>query len=110
VTLDKSAIISEMVDIINRKVKHPEYEGIQKGLRPQLIIPFKNEHETDWLINDFTALVRKDLVEVDDVPQLDKRKRALMEFNHPRDSLMAMIYAVQASDRFQGSKWNWVSA
>lgn len=110
VTLDKSAIISEMVDIINRKVKHPEYEGIQGGLRPQLIIPFKNEHETEWLISDFTALVRKDLVEVDDVAQVDKRKRALMEFNHPRDSLMAMIYAVQASDRFQGSKWSWISA
>jgi hypothetical protein len=110
ITIDKSAIISEMVDIIGRKVKHPKYLGHKEELRPQLIIPYKNQYETEWLINDFIALTRKDLLEIDDVPTVDGRRMARMEFNHPRDSLMAMIYAVQASDRFQGSKWEWISA
>lgn len=110
ITIDKSAVIQECIDIINRQVKHPEYEGIPAGLRPQLIIPFKNEYETEWMINDFIAITRKDLAEIDDVPIVDKRAIARMEFNHPRDSMMAVIYAIQAADRFQGSKWNWVSA
>tara|TARA_B110000495_G_scaffold93994_1_gene81208 strand:+ start:1732 stop:3561 length:1830 start_codon:yes stop_codon:yes gene_type:complete len=110
ITIDKSAAIQELIDIIERKNEHPEYCGISKGLRPQLIIPFKNEYETEWLIGDFMAITRKDLAEIDDVPVVDKRNIARMEFNHPRDSMMAVIYAIQASDRFNGSKWNWVSA
>ena len=110
ISIDKSAAIQEMIDIVGRQVKHPEYCGISEGLRPQIIIPFKNEYETEWLINDFIATTRKDLAEIDDVPIVDTRRTARMEFNHPRDSMMAIIYAVQASDRFNGSKWNWISA
>jgi len=110
ISIDKSAAIQELIDIIERKDQHPKYCGIAKGLRPQLIVPFKNEYETEWLIGDFMAITRKDLAEIDDVPVVDKRNNARMEFNHPRDSMMAVIYAIQASDRFNGSKWNWVSA
>jgi hypothetical protein len=110
ISIDKSAAIQELIDIISKNVNHPEYEGVDPSSRPQLVIPFKNEYETEWLINDFIAITRKDLAEVDDVPIVDKRSNARMEFNHPRDSMMAVIYGIQASDRFQGSKWNWVSA
>ena len=110
ISIDKSAAIQELIDVISKNVEHPEYCGIEKGTRSQMIIPFKNEYEVEWLINDFIAITRKDLAEVDDVPILDKRSNPRMEFNHPRDSMMAVIYAIQASDRFHGSKWNWVSA
>jgi hypothetical protein len=110
ISIDKSASIQELIDVISKNVEHPEYCGIENGTRPQMIIPFKNEYEVEWLINDFIAITRKDLAEVDDVPILDKRSSPRMEFNHPRDSMMAVIYAIQASDRFHGSKWNWVSA
>lgn len=110
VSMDKSAMIQGLIDVIDTNVEHPAYCGIDKGLRPKFIVPFKNEYETEWLINDFAAITRKDLSEVDDVAVVDKRSNARMEFNHPRDSMMAIIYAMQASDRFQGSQWNWVSA
>ena len=110
ISIDKSSAIMELIDIIGRKLPHPEYCGIPKGIRPQLIIPFKNQYETDWIINDFIAITRKDLAEIDDVPVVDTRSNARMEFNHPRDSMMAVIYAIQASDRFNGSKWHWISA
>jgi hypothetical protein len=110
ISIDKSAAIQELIDIIDRKLPHPEYCGLEEGIRPQLIIPFQNEYETEWLINDFIAITRKDLSEIDDVPVVDKRSNARMEFNHPRDSMMAVIYSIQASDRFNGSKWNWISA
>jgi len=108
ISIDKTASIDELVDMIDRRVPNPEKPS---EVLTQLIIPFKKEYETEWLINDHTALTRKDLALVEDVAtERDPRQRPRKEYNHPRDSVMAIIYAYQGSKRFDDSKWHWISA
>lgn len=59
------------------------------------MIPFltSREFETDWLIKDFTDITRKDIPETEDITITDPRQKPKKEFNHPRDSVMAIIYA-----------------
>jgi len=111
IKIDKTTAMDEFIGILEKHAWHPLYRGIKPGVRPQLIIPSKHEYETHWLIEDFLAITRKDLDEVEDAKvEGDPRQRPRKEYNHPRDSVMAIIYAVQASNKFQGSKWHWVSA
>jgi len=108
IAIDKTAAIDELVDMVDRRVPNPEKPS---EVLTQLIIPFKKEYETEWLINDFTALTRKDLALVEDVAtERDPRQRPRKEYNHPRDSVMSIIYAYQGSKRFDDSKWHWISA
>ena len=76
------------------------------------MIPYHKdkEWETDWLINDFTDITRKDLVEAsEEVDNLmDRRTNARKEFNHPKDSTMSVIYAKLGIE--QEAEWSWVSA
>jgi hypothetical protein len=76
------------------------------------MIPYHKdkEWETDWLVNDFTDITRKDLVEASEEASsiVDRRQRARKEFNHPKDSTMAVIYAKLGIE--QEREWSWVSA
>jgi hypothetical protein len=106
--IDKTAAIQEYVDMVDRRVPLPE--DPHKTVT-QLIIPYKNQSDVDFLINDSTALTRKDLAEIEDVEvEKDPRQRPRKEFNHPRDSVMSIIYSYQGARRFDDSKWTWVSA
>jgi len=64
--------------------------------------------ETEWLVKDFTALTRKDLEKTEDVTQEDPRQKAKKEFNHPKDSIMSIIFALTGLK--QNPEWNWISA
>ena len=46
----------------------------------------------EQLKDDMCAITRKDLEEIPDVIVDDPRQRAKKEFNHPRDSVMSLIY------------------
>jgi len=59
-------------------------------------------------LSDFTSITRKDLAEIEDIIIEDSRQRAKKEFNHPRDSVMSIIYARQALNL--DLEWHWVSA
>lgn len=108
-TLDKTAIMQEFIDMVQRKVMHPASGPLRAETRPQLIIPFADETKVLGnpldLVKDFTAITRKDLALIDDVARVDARQHPRKEFNHPKDTVMSIIYARQASNRFKDSKW-----
>ena len=75
------------------------------------MIPFNHESqwETDWLIDDFTDITRRDLEKSDDIAvSEDRRIKARKQFNHPKDSTMAIIYAKRALE--SATEWYWISA
>ena len=70
------------------------------------LIPFHTdkEYETDWLVPEFTSITRKDLNKKD----LDLRQNARKEFNHPKDQMMSIIYALVELE--QDTEWYYISA
>lgn len=92
IDIDKTSAIEKFIDLLGSSVTDPSNK--EKTL-PKFIIPFKNEHEVDWLINDFTSITRKDLAKTE-FAAVDPRQNARKEFNHPKDSVMAIIYAMCA--------------
>ena len=109
ISIDKTASIQEFIDVLERKLPHPVFPRDTTKARTQLIIPYKDDYDTEWLINDFTAITRKDLAKIEDIDITDPRQRPRKEFNHPRDSVMAIIYALQAIKQKNQSSWYWVS-
>ena len=109
ISIDKSAAIDEFIDILETIKEHPTTHYAPRGSRPQLVIPYKNPYETDFLIEDCTATTRKDLAEVEDIETTDPRLFAKKDYNHPRDTMMSIIYSIQAASKHKSSKWEWVS-
>jgi len=114
IKIDKTAVIQEFIDTVDRKVSHPDWINGEESYRPQLVIPFADQlkvlTEPMNLVNDFTSITRKDLARTEDIEITDPRQHPKKEFNHPPDSVMAIIYAIQASEHYGSSKWVWVSA
>jgi len=109
ISIDKTSAMQEFIDMLDQRMPNPD--GNPNEMVSQLIIPYAEQDAVNWLINDFTAITRKDLSEIEDIElEKDPRQRAKKEFNHPRDSVMAIIYAYQSSKRFDDSKWEWISA
>ena len=84
---------------------HPAYPTNEDAQRPRLMIPYEDEEAVDFLVRDWTALTRQDLDPIEDKTDVDSRKRARKFFNHPKDSLMATIYALKAQALKQ--YWNY---
>ena len=95
VNIDKTTAIQEFIDMLESRVSHPTRPLEKELQRPKLMIPFKDEYRVDWLVNDFTSITRKDLAETNHL-HVDPRQQPRKEFNHPRDSVMAIIYARNA--------------
>lgn len=114
VKVDKTNVIQAFIDMIDRKVHHPDYINGTEDYRPQIIIPFKDEMKVFAqpmnLLEDFTSITRKDVAEIEDVEIVDPRQHPKKEFNHPPDAVMAILYAVIALDNKESSQWSWVSA
>lgn len=112
--VDKTSIMQNFIDMLDRQIHHPDFINGQEDYRPQLIIPFKDElkvlAEPMNLLNDFTSITRKDLALIEDVETVDPRQHPKKEFNHPPDSVMAILYSIVATDNFESSQWKWVSA
>lgn len=104
VSIDKTTAIQEFVDMLGVFIPYPKRSNEHDLRRPQLMIPFKNEYEVDWLVKDFTSITRKDLVGTQG-SSIDPRQRARKEFNHPKDSVMAIIYAKKALEL--NPEWNY---
>ena len=94
VNIDKTTAIQEFIDMLESRVSHPTRPLEQVLRRPRLMIPFKDEYHVDWLVKDFTGITRKDLSKTDN--HVDPRQQPRKEFNHPRDSVMAITYAKKA--------------
>jgi len=99
IQIDKTTSIQKFVDFIGTFVSHPILSD-EKWKRPKFMIPMKNEYETDWLLDDFCSITRKDLEPSQDRASEDPRQNARKEFNHPPDSVMSIIYALAADENY----------
>jgi hypothetical protein len=109
IRLDKTNSIQEFVDFLDEVALHPVTPLNENTQRPRFMIPYHPDHEedVDFLIHDLTALTRKDLDKMEKGEGIDPRQKARKEFNHPKDSLMSLIYAYQAQKI--RNYWNYVS-
>lgn len=109
IRLDKTNSIQEFVDFLDDISLHPAYPLNESTHRSKFMIPFHPDEEdkVDFLIHDLTSLTRKDLDRMERGNGTDPRQKARKEFNHPKDSLMSLIYCLQALKIKQ--YWNYVS-
>lgn len=103
--IDKTSSIESLIEVFEKSSSLVFNEN--KMIRSKLIIPSKNSYETEFLIDDLTSLTRKDLNQIEDYTITDGRQRPRKEYNHPPDSVMALIYAIIALQK--ETRWNWVS-
>ncbi|HEY4680450.1 MAG TPA: hypothetical protein VIH04_04190 [Nitrosarchaeum sp.] len=102
ISIDITTQIQKFVDLIDTSVPHPTKKDKSVS---KLLIPFHadREYETGWLVSDFTSVTRKDLKK-----EPDPRQNAKKEFNHPKDSMMSIIYALVGLE--QDTEWHYISA
>ena len=113
--LDKFTAMQDMINIFETHVPfvedgYPELKPVTVGGRDMIhkfLIPSEDDIRTDFLIKDFTSVVRKDLAKIAEIDVPDVRKFPKREFNHPPDSVMSIIYAKTGLDK--ETRWNWVS-
>ena len=108
--IDKTTAIQEFIDIMSVEINDPEDKYNLDKRKPKLIFPAEpySKQKIDFIYADLTNLTRKDLSDKIDDEEEDPRQKARKEFNHPKDSLMAMIYAIQALKVRQN--YNWVGS
>jgi len=102
VQIDKTSSIEELINTINGTIS---YKNNQCS---KLIIPSKHDYEIGFLLNDIISITRKDLQNLDKIT--DPRQRPKKEYNHPPDSVMALIYSITSLKIIEETKWNWISA
>ena len=95
-SVDKTQIIQNFIDFVGSTV--PDENDKQVS---QLIIPMKNDWECDFLLNDFCDITRKDLdKDNSEISKDDPRQKAKKEFNHPKDSVMSLIYCMIGKQKY----------
>jgi len=107
IKLDKTQIIQEFVDFLEEYVPHPENPFVEDYQRLRFMIPNHpdSRSQIDFIFHDWTALVRVDLPEELEADEVDKRQKAVKKFSHPSDSLISVIYSINASKIRQGFQW-----
>lgn len=93
-TVDKTQVIQNFIDMLGTTVSVENNTSAS-----QFIIPMKNDWECGFLVNDFCDTTRKDLAEDQESVLEDGRQKAKKEFNHPQDSMMAIIYVMIAKEK-----------
>ena len=95
-SVDKTQIIQNFIDFVGSTV--PDENDKQVS---QLIIPMKNDWECDFLLGDFCDITRKDLDKTNsEISKDDPRQKAKKEFNHPKDSVMSIIYCMIGKTKY----------
>ena len=103
--IDKTTSIQLFCDFLEWYANYiPGFQQPMKeeNKRPRLMIPYGNPLHVEWLINDWIQTTRKDMKQIEDVDEVDPRQKARKEFNHPKDSMMAMIYVLTADAQEEG--------
>lgn len=107
--IDKHGKIQDFVNLLGAKVMHPLYPNTAEYKRSKFIIPFleSGNYRRRWLIDDLVATTRLDIEKLEkNKGENDHRIFSRMQFNHPKDSLMALIYAMIG---FEKKSYNWFS-
>lgn len=99
IQIDKTTSIQKFIDFVGTFVSHPVQKD-EEYKRTKLIIPSKIDFETDWLLEEFCSITRKDLDKTLDSEKEDPRQQARKEFNHPPDSVMSLIYCLVADENY----------
>lgn len=102
VQIDKTSSIEELINNINGVI------SCKNKRCSKLIIPSRHDYEISFLLNDLISITRKDLQNLDKI--IDPRQRPKKEFNHPADSVMALIYSLTALKVIEKTQWYWISA
>ena len=103
--IDKTTVIQNFIDFIGTYISHPTRTEDEELKRTKLIIPHKLDYQCDFLMDDLCATTRKDIEEAIDQTVEDPRQRARKEFNHPRDSVMSLIYAIIADTNYDSGRY-----
>jgi len=100
ISIDKTRGIQKLIDLLDVRITHPKNPSL---MRTKLMIPSnpEKEYETDWLIPELTSITRKT------IKTIDSRQNTKLEFNHPPDAAMAIIYALTGFE--YEPDWNWIS-
>ncbi len=98
--IDKTTVIQNFIDFVGMKVSHPTYPMEEDFKQMMFMIPHFYDYQTDFLMDDMTAITRKDLEEVQEIRVEDPRQRATKMFNHPADSVMSIIYCLVAAQNY----------
>jgi len=99
IQIDKTTTIQKFIDFVGTFVSHPKRKE-DKWKRTKLIIPSKIDYETDWLLDEFCSITRKDLEKNQDSEKEDPRQKARKEFNHPPDAVMSIIYCLIGDENY----------
>lgn len=108
VQIDKTSSIEFLIEAIQKVVYHPKFPNEKSKSRTRLLIPSKHDYEIDFLLNDLINITRKDLQNLEDIT--DSRQRPRKEYNHPPDSVMAVIYGIVSLKVKEQTEWHWISA
>lgn len=102
--IDKTTSIQGFVDFIDTYVGHPTRANDLELKQTKFMIPMKDDWETDFLMDDFCSITRKDIKEEGEQEE-DPRQRAKKEFNHPADSVMSIIYCLVADNKYDEHRY-----
>ncbi len=105
--IDKTTSIQEFIDLMGVMVEDPDDRYNLDKRKYKLMFPAEpySKQQIDFVYADLTNLTRKDLSDKIDENEEDGRQRARKQFNHPKDSLMAMIYGTKALDVKRDYHW-----
>jgi len=106
IQIDKTTTIQNFIDLVGWYVSHPTRSDEEQLKRTKLLIPSRIDYETDFLIDDFTSITRKDLAENPEEIDVDPRQKARKEFNHPPDSVMAIVYCIVADNNYDAGAFS----
>ena len=101
VQIDKTWGVDQFIELVSRSVM------LEDKKCSKLIIPYKNDYEVSFLLEDMYKISRKDLKDIED--KIDTRQHPRKEYNHPPDSVMAVIYGMISFKVKKGSEWFYVS-
>lgn len=101
VRVDKTTIIQNFVNFVGQTVAHPLRPNDENLNRTLLVIPAFHDYETDFLMDDFCSITRKDIKEDVENNTEDPRQKAVKEYNHPPDSVMSIIYCLVADQNYK---------
>ena len=102
VQIDKTSSVEELINAINGTTSY------KSNHCSKLMIPSRHDYEIGFLLNDLIDITRKDLQNLDKIT--DPRQRPKKEYNHPPDSVMALIYSLIALKVIEETEWHWISA
>jgi len=106
IQIDKTTSIQGFIDMIERHIAHPLRPNDETLKVTQFMIPYANDYDVDFLLDDFCSITRKDLELQQDIAVEDPRQKPRKEFNHPPDSVMSIIYSLVALNNYDESRYS----